>query len=114
MSETVRPDGVYFGQLRLLHAADNLRVGHCWMAGRLLDGDIAMALEHAGDCFWRYVLLGREYTRNVAKQRVYKIEPASKFSAYTLGVPSAIQPTEREMHLLAAGEFVALSGGEIG
>ena len=93
---------------------DNRRVGDCWMRGRLKHNDVIMCLEHAGDCFYNYVLVRpnknpNESIVNVDGKQVYQLIEGSRFGAYELGLPHTWQPTAREFHLLMAGEMV---GGE--
>ena len=105
---TWRTAGHRVGLLVKVGAKDNSRVGHCWMRGRLLDGDLAMCVAHAGDCFWRYQLVEHGFTIGCTGRKGYKLLDGAKFGAYVLGEPLEWQPTEREMHLLLAGEMVSL------
>ena len=101
--------GVRVGKIVTIHEKDFGNVGYCWMKGRLKDGDLAIAVRHSGDSFWSYMLL--EETGTYRGQRAYKVIPESVFGAYVLGTDYAWQPTEREMHLLLAGERVVDVGG---
>lgn len=69
------------------------------MRGRLRRGDVVLCGKHSGDCFNTYILC------EVLGNGVRGI-PGSRFGAYTMGVPTGWQPTDREYHLLMAGEFV--------
>lgn len=103
--------GAHPGQLVVLTAESNSRIGHCWMRGRILDGDLAMVVAHAGDYFWSYKLVnyGWIFGGGPYKNRIgYNLIEASEFGAYVTGQPYKYQPTTREMHLLLAGEKVAL------
>lgn len=88
-----------------LSPKDFSRVGHCWMRDRLLDGDLAMVLSHAGDAFWDYVLVehGSWIRHGKENRHGYRLIGESRFGAYVLGTPFKYQPTEREYHLLVAG-----------
>jgi hypothetical protein len=96
-----RTGGHHQGLIVRLSAEDNERVGHCWMEGRLKDGDLAMAIEQSGDCFWDYQLLEKDAVG-------YRLIKESEFSAYVLGKKHEYQPSPREVRLLLAGESVAL------
>ena len=39
------------GKVFLLDKSDNGRVGHHWMRGRILNGDVVLCVKHTGDCF---------------------------------------------------------------
>lgn len=104
---TWRSGGHDVGTVVRLSEKDNGRVGYCWMRGRLKDGDLAVAVAHAGDCFWSYELLECVGFLGNSEQRGYRLIPGSKFGAYTLGQP-AVELTAREKHLLLAGESVPL------
>ncbi len=81
------------------------RVGHCWMKGRLRAGDIIMCMQHAGDCFWQYAILECVATYPGHK---YRLVRESTFGAYTLGAPTAWQPSEQDFHNLMAGNSVTI------
>jgi hypothetical protein len=84
------------------------QVGICWMRGRLREGDLAMAVSHAGDGFWMYQLVYHEAFLGMSNRRGYRLIPQSEFGAYALGQPYRVQPTTREVHLLLAGEYIHL------
>jgi hypothetical protein len=96
------------GLIVMIDENDFHRVGNCWMNGRLLKGDLAMAICHSGDCFWTYQLIDNKSHLGSSGHRGYKLIVESKFGAYALGRPYHIQPTKREMHLLLAGEHISL------
>jgi hypothetical protein len=109
-----REDGYYPGLFVHIRVKDNRRVGHHWMAGRLLDGDIAMVKWHSGDCFWTYQLVHHGFKMYKAKTGplygegdlcpAIELIKGSEFGAYTLGVPCKYQPGDRAFHLFMAGE----------
>jgi hypothetical protein len=84
------------------------------MKGRLKDGDLAMCIKHSGDCFWYYQLVDNDFSFypqfDIDKKlrRGYRLIKESNFGAYTLGDAYEFQPTDREFHLLMAGERTAL------
>ena len=100
------------GHLVKIDPTDFGRIGHCWMRGRLHDGDLAMAVSLSGDCFWTYMLVRHDYSifHPATKFIVpgYKLIKESSFGAYVMGTPYQFQPSEREFHLLMAGEDVSL------
>jgi hypothetical protein len=103
--------GAHVGQVVALSARDNARIGHCWMRGRLRDGDLAIVVRHSGDGFWTYRLLeGGAHCTNGHTPGVaaYSVCRGSDFGAYVCGIPTELQPTERQMHLLLAGESVSI------
>jgi hypothetical protein len=71
--------GAQIGVLyRVMTDADCARVGLCWMKGRLRIGDYALCLEHAGDCFYEYMLIER-----IANG--WRGYPQATFGAYVFG-----------------------------
>lgn len=97
--------GNTIGCIYRLTKHDTGRVGHCWMRGRLIEGDLALCIAHAGDCFYQYILLdvGGNYIRGVAE---------SRFGSYSFA-GEAVEwiPSNRELHLLCAGETIYFKGG---
>lgn len=91
--------GNAIGKVYVLAEGDLQRVGHCWMNGRLLLGDVAMCIRHSGDAFFDYILLdiGSNYVKGI---------PGSKFGSYSLSTEDEWMPTDKEFHLLAAGESI--------
>jgi hypothetical protein len=88
------------GTLLVLNDPNDLeRIGHCWMEGRLKLGDVVLCFDHSGDCFNDYILI------EVFHNGIRGI-PESKFGAYTLGTETKWQPSNKEYHLLLAGENV--------
>lgn len=94
------------GMLLLLNEKDLKRVGNCWMKGRLMLEDLVMCLKNTGDSFYEYCLVEHHVVLHQGNKEGigYKAILESKFSAYSLSTPYYIQPTEREAHLLVAGE----------
>jgi hypothetical protein len=101
--------GIRAGQLFLVHKCHFDRVGNCWMKGRLLEGDLIISIKHSGDSFWDYQLVEHNTIKPPTYQRGYRLIPQSTFGAYTMGDLYKFQPTDREMHLLMAGEYITLS-----
>lgn len=94
-------EGAIIGKLyRLVESADLDRVGHCSMRGNLKINDLILCIKHAGDCFYNYILI-KEFEKGL------KSIPKSEFGAYTIGIPVNIKLTDKEFHLLCAGEFIS-------
>ncbi len=90
--------GAIVGALYRLAEIDNDRLGNCWMAGRIKNGDLALCVQHSGDCFYDYILV-KELGNGLRGL------PGAAFGAYTCGEFQKEVPN-RVYHLLAAGEFV--------
>jgi hypothetical protein len=104
--------GMRVGLFVRVQAEDVGRVGHCWMRGRLIVGDLAMAIAHSGDGFWNYQLVQSGFyfgEGRYAGRRGYALIEQSEFGAYAMGIPFEYQPNGPEIHLLLAGEHIALS-----
>lgn len=108
-----RLGGVHTGQLFTVRPEDFGRVGNCWMRGRLKEGDLIFSMGHSGDCFWTYCLVEHDVF-TVHGQGLYKLIPESSFGAYVLGELYPSQPTDREVHLLLAGEGIPLDADSPG
>jgi hypothetical protein len=100
-----RTGGHYPGLVVLLSPEDNNRLGYNQPVN-LKEGDLAMCCKHSGDCFWDYKMIKLSYDSD----HQLRFTCGVKFSAYVLGTPYYKQPTEREFHLLMAGETTALTG----
>ncbi len=103
-----RKGGHEVGLVVKLTAKDNERVGNHWMRGRLLDGDLAICLEHTGDCFWDYQLLRQ--TKTAVGATVFELIRGSRFGAYVLGTPHGASPTKDELEILLLGQAVPFTG----
>lgn len=106
--------GVRVHSVYRVRQADLERVGYCWMKGRLLVDDLVMPIDQSGDCFFTYLLIegGRMRgmsTVNAEGKHSYKAVAGVTFGAYALGTLHDEQPTEREYHLLRAGESTVFS-----
>ena len=81
-------------------------VGTNWAKGRLKPGDILLCEELSGDCFYTWYLLG--YTHYTDNQDVHvrlELVPHT-FGAYAMKAHKLTGFTERDYHLLLAGEKV--------
>lgn len=104
--ESWRRDGAVFGRVFRLRHADLDRVGHCWMRGRLREGDLVMPVKPSGDCFFDYELLEGGFTLHDGGRQGpgYRWCRGGRFGAYSCGVPLEEQPTREERLLLFAGK----------
>lgn len=83
------------------------------MAGRLKVGDLVAVKRLAGDCFFEYQLVeGGSWMQLAANLGLpaYRICEGGAFGAYEMGELLPQQPSEREWHLLMAGETVNFTG----
>lgn len=86
-----------------------------WMKGRLLKGDLVMSTgKSSGPHVPEFVILEGPVTMGdgpLKDRRCYRrATEAQPFHAYGIGGPKfEWQPTEREFHLLMAGEYAPLS-----
>jgi hypothetical protein len=82
------------------------------MKGRLREGDLVAPVAHTGDAFYSYQLVegGTWFTlgRNpgVPAYQIPQGLVGVTFGAYALGSKLDAQPTQREWHMLMAGEAV--------
>jgi hypothetical protein len=95
--------GAEIGALYRIRPEDFGRVGCCWMAGRLKDGDLVLCVAHSGDCFFDYILI-YEYANGIEGI------PGSSFGAYTLGSKVDYTPSAKACAMLKRGEFVPVAG----
>lgn len=110
-----RTGGARIGKVYRVLPSDLGRVGNCWMRGRLREGDLVTPISHSGDCFWQWQLINGEgpftYHARGAVGPGFKINAGVRFGGYCMGELLAHQPTDREYHLLMAGETVHFTGG---
>lgn len=108
-----RANGVEAGDIvRLDDGEFESRLGHGWARGRLKHGDVLIALEHGGDCFFYYQLVDASKVTHEGKETL-RLEPIGKpIGAYTLGRPIG----SIEMEVLAEierGEDVSIAVPEL-
>ena len=84
------------GNLWRIRDADSVRVGDCFLKGRLKTGDLFLCVEHSGDCFQNYVFV-EEYANCLIGK------PALRFGSYGIGDAEQVE--------LANGEFEKLKAG---
>jgi len=84
------------GNLFRIKDPNSVRVGCCFLAGRLKEGDLFLCTNHSGDCFQNYIYVN-EYANCLIG------EPKWSFGSYGIG--------DSEKVGLKPGEFEILSGG---
>ena len=80
-----RTGGVDEGDIVLVEGDFESRLGHSWVRGRLKQGDYLVAVRHAGDCFFDYLLLHTSAFRRDGENYLSYDPILKAFGAYTLG-----------------------------
>lgn len=86
------PDNVV-GRVWRIRDPQSVRVGHCFLAGRLLEGDLFLCTEHAGDWFQNYVYV-KEYANK------FILHPEWNFGSYGIGDAEHVKFTEEQVKTL--------------
>ena len=86
------PDGLV-GNLWRIHDPATINIGHCFLRGRLIKGDLFLCTEHSGDFFQTYVYVKQEWKQ-------YLLQPEYSFGAYGIGDSSRVEVTAEDMHTL--------------
>ncbi len=76
-----------------------VRIGDCFLKGRIKKGDLFLCTKHSGDCFQDYIFV-EEYGNG------FRGKPEWRFGSYGIGDSEVVEITEREFQLLKIGEFV--------
>ena len=87
------------GNLWRINNPYSVRVGDCFLKGRLKNGDLFLCTEHSGDCFQTYIYV-KEY------ENCLVAEPKWNFGSYGIGDSEKVELTDREFEMLKAGEIV--------
>lgn len=78
--------GIETGDIVRLDTGDfEGRLGHCWARGRLKQGDLIVAVQHAGDYFFDYLLVDHTAVVDGGKPTLRLSPVPLTFGAYTLG-----------------------------
>jgi len=77
----------YVGIVWRINDPKTVRVGSCFLAGRLKKGDLFLCTEHSGDCFQTYVYV-EEY------DNCYVLHEEWSFGSYGKGDAEALELTE--------------------
>lgn len=91
------------GKMFRIERPETIRIGHCFMAGRLLKGDLALGVCHSGDCFQHYILV-QEFSNCLRGL------PQFDFGSYGIGD----NPLAEEYILTGDSIEVLKSGGTVG
>jgi hypothetical protein len=82
------PHGVVGNMWRIV-TPSTVRVGDCFLAGRLKAGDVFYCSKHSGDCFQTYEYV-KEYTN------CYRLESKWSFGSYGIGDSELIELSREE------------------
>lgn len=74
----------------------SVRIGDCFMDGRLKQGDLWLGIAHSGDCFQTYMFI-KEYSNCLVG------EPEHHFGAYGIGDSMFVPLNEGEFQTLKSG-----------
>ena len=74
----------------------SVRIGNCFLAGRLKKGDLFLCVRHSGDCFQDYI-----YVEEYANCLISK--PECRFGSYGIGDAERIDINEEEFDKLKNG-----------
>jgi hypothetical protein len=97
MSRQRHPEGLV-GKLWRIVTPATVRIGDCFLRGRLLKGDLFLGVEHAGDCFQNYA-----YVKEYANKWVLT---EHRFGSYGIGDAIHVPITPEQLEgLLYKGFF---------
>ena len=102
------------GKVWRIKTPQSVRVGDCFLSGRLKEGDLFLCINHSGDCFQDYIFLD---TYNYLDGNKYlKGFPQWRFGSYGIGdaeeCPLELSESEIE-ELKTGGDGVRISTGSI-
>jgi len=86
----------FVGKLWRIKNPDTVRIGDCFLSGRLKKNDLFLCVKHSGDCFQSYIYV-QEYTDCLIGKDQWG------FGSYGIGDSESID--------LKDGEFEILKGG---
>ena len=98
LSRQRHPEGLV-GKLWRINDPKTVRVGDCFLNGRLLKGDLFLCLEHSGDCFQTYAYVA-EYANR------YELRRKCRLGSYGIGDAIALPLTETEAESLLDGGYL--------
>ena len=90
------------GKLWRIKDPGSVRVGHCFLAGRLKAGDLFLCVAHSGDCFQDYMYV-EEFVNCL------KGKPEWEFGAYGIGDSDEVAIADGEFETLKTGGRVELA-----
>lgn len=89
------PDGVVGGLFRI-KTPESVRVGDCFLNGRLKAGDLFLCVGHSGDCFQDYI-----YVEEYANCLIGK--PKWNFGSYGIGDSEKVEISSDDFDTLKHG-----------
>lgn len=92
------------GRLWRINDPSTVRVGNCFLAGRLKSGDLFLCIRHNGDCFQDYI-----YVREYANCLVGK--PEWRFGSYGIGDATNVPIDKQGFDALTRGERILKGPG---
>ena len=84
------------GTLWRIQSPETVRVGDCFMKGRLKKDDLWLGIAHTGDCFQDYIFI-EEYSNCLIGQ------PKYRFGSYGIGDSVAVPLNDGEFEILKSG-----------
>ena len=87
------------GVLWRIRDPDSVRIGHCFMRGRLRAGDLWLGVAHTGDCFQTYMHV-EEYANG------WLAFAERTFGSYGIGDAESVDIPAAALAELETGEFV--------
>jgi len=93
-----RIDGLV-GKLWRITDPKTVRIGDCFLEGRLKKGDLFLCIKHSGDCFQNYMYI-KEY------MNAYEPYKQWTFGSYGIGDSTTVEITKEQLALLKIGEIV--------
>lgn len=84
------------GKLWRICDPESVRVGNCFLDGRLKKGDLFLGVQHSGDCFQTYM-----FVEDCANCMIGK--PEWSFGSYGIGNAEQVDLPEEAFELLKAG-----------
>lgn len=84
------------GNLWKIRTPGSVRVGNCFMAGRLKQGDLWLCIAHSGDCFQTYMFV-EEYANCLIGR------PDLTFGSYGIGDSEQVEMMDGEFEILKNG-----------
>lgn len=84
------------GNLYRIKKPETVRVGHCFLRGRLKEGDLFLCTNHSGDCFQDYMYV-EEYSNVLVGNKTWR------FGSYGIGDSEKVELKEGEFDILKNG-----------
>lgn len=91
------------GNLYRIKNPDSVRIGNCFLEGRLKKGDLFLCTQHSGDCFQSYIYV-KEYSDCLESR------PQWSFGSYGIGDSEIIELKDGEFDILKGGGRVERTG----